>query len=1247
MGIKIRKDDAWVNVATLSLGTGTTKVALLWDQKTAGTDGGTFTSGDWRDRTLNTKNDPQSMVALDSGNVYFSLEAGTYQITWSAPANNVHLQKTQLIYATNSSFTSPTTIQGSSGFDSSNIDPNSQTRSFGETILTITEKNYFKIQHRCTTTQDNYGFGGGTGLAAEIYTQVRIEDLETSAGSGGGGGGAVTDGDKGDITVSNSGATWMIDNDTIEEKHIDAGGSVGADKVLVYDADETTKWKWATQSGDVNVIQYSDNNTTRTNRAVSCSGSRNPIGVVAGVIGIGTTSNAYGERYVQNTEPASSCDGDVWFDTSDTTGTGTDTGMSKVAILKDQKGYNVEGGQFVKLGWRDRDLTVIEDTNSFVNFVPTPNGETTPSPGNNPGYWSLPAGTYRIVWSAPAVGSDHHQTRLIWSTTKLDISAAGMPNSLETAGKYSQGSSENGTLDDTGDHIGNRSFGSKIIEITDTTWFKLVHWCDHTYSGTTGFGQIVNSTHLNSTNFSIYTEIRIEDLAVAIKETEFSNSAITRVALLKDKKNYDVGGGTFTNGAWRDRDLTVAEDPQGFVNFTIGGSQTTYSPGNTPGYWSVPAGTYKIEWSAPGYAVDNHFSRLVWSITESEISTAGLNASDYEDGSSVRSSADNDVFTTNFSSGSKVITTTAAATYFKILHRCGDTQDTNGFGRNANLGSGMHNIYTQVRIEDLATAVKEIENTGITKVAKVEDVKELWNNIPQGGGGSNYPTTGGGLFAPAKWNPRDLNKITDPKNIGITSTSFARISVPAGTYSFNWRCPAYDVNIHSSRLAYSESSSLNGDNQLDTNVSYVYGINSWTHNDSGNTTDWSIGFAPTLTLAAKTYIQIQHFSTTGNNSVYSAMGVPNNISTPSALNEDGASVYTTLEIQDLATAVKAGVDQGDKIEEGTTSAEVINNGSGDGYFKVTTEGTERFRIDPDGRVLIGNATASTSNLLVYGDGTTDNKPATIYQNALSGTGANNGFYVGINHDNANGYVWNYENVPIIFATNNTEKLRITADGNVTTCGTESFTRANAGFTARIGDAVAVTRATGAPLEVNRHNDDGVLVYFYQNNSDEGNIAVSGSTVSYNGGHLSRWSQLVGISTNVKSDRPTIYQGTVMSNLDEMCEWPGETNQQLNKTKVSDSVGDKNIAGVFWTWDDDDDVYTNDFYVAMTGDMVIRVAASTTVARGDLLESAGDGTAKPQSDDIVRSKTIAKIISTTSTATYADGSKAYPCVLMAS
>ena len=124
----------------------------------------------------------------------------------------------------------------------------------------------------------------------------------------------------------------------------------------------------------------------------------------------------------------------------------------------------------------------------------------------------------------------------------------------------------------------------------------------------------------------------------------------------------------------------------------------------------------------------------------------------------------------------------------------------------------------------------------------------------------------------------------------------------------------------------------------------------------------------------------------------------------------------------------------------------------------------------------------------------------------------------------------------------------------------------------------------------------------------------------------------------------------MTNLDQMAEWTDEgvteENEQLNCMAVSSVEGDANVAGVFVNWDNDDYIYTNDMNVAMTGDMIIRIAQGTTVARGDLLMSAGDGTAKPQGDDIVRSKTIAKVTSTNVSHTYDDGSYCVPCVLMA-
>tara|TARA_B100001769_G_C21830035_1_gene450842 strand:- start:113 stop:709 length:597 start_codon:yes stop_codon:yes gene_type:complete len=191
--------------------------------------------------------------------------------------------------------------------------------------------------------------------------------------------------------------------------------------------------------------------------------------------------------------------------------------------------------------------------------------------------------------------------------------------------------------------------------------------------------------------------------------------------------------------------------------------------------------------------------------------------------------------------------------------------------------------------------------------------------------------------------------------------------------------------------------------------------------------------------------------------------------------------------------------------------------------------------------------------------------------------------------------------------------------------------------------LAVTGDNTSPLFVNRVASDGRLVDLLQDGSTEGEIAVSGSTVSFNGGHLARWTRL---SDNSK---PTsLLKGTVMSNLDDMVVWEvdgvAKTNEQRNQVKVSDSEGDINVAGLFVEWALEQGY--NDMNMAMTGDMVIRIAQGVTVQKGDLLMSAGNGTAKPQDDDIVRSKTIAKVISNTVIKTYSDNSFLVPCVVMA-
>ena len=169
-----------------------------------------------------------------------------------------------------------------------------------------------------------------------------------------------------------------------------------------------------------------------------------------------------------------------------------------------------------------------------------------------------------------------------------------------------------------------------------------------------------------------------------------------------------------------------------------------------------------------------------------------------------------------------------------------------------------------------------------------------------------------------------------------------------------------------------------------------------------------------------------------------------------------------------------------------------------------------------------------------------------------------------------------------------------SDANVVSTGGESLV---------VSGAIGVVRSQAAPIGMNRLVDDGDLIVFRAQGVLEGTISISGTTVSYNGGHLSRYSQL---SDNTKDT--SIVKGTVMTNLDQMAEWTKdgvtEENEQLNCMAVSSVEGDANVAGVFVNWDDDDEDYANDMNIAMTGDMVIRIAQGTTVARGDLLMSAG-------------------------------------------
>ena len=159
----------------------TIKVATLKDENTSATGGGTFTTNAWQTRTLNTEVDPDSIVTLDTSTNQFTLEAGSYHITWSCPAYRVNTHQAKL-----KNITDTINYYGEMAYAYNN-NAAGQTVSAGSAVLTITGSKVFELQHQAQSTRDNTGFGAGLTvgqLTAEtgetltnVYSQLTITQL--------------------------------------------------------------------------------------------------------------------------------------------------------------------------------------------------------------------------------------------------------------------------------------------------------------------------------------------------------------------------------------------------------------------------------------------------------------------------------------------------------------------------------------------------------------------------------------------------------------------------------------------------------------------------------------------------------------------------------------------------------------------------------------------------------------------------------------------------------------------------------------------------------------------------------------------------------------------------------------------------------------------------------------------------------------------------------------------------------------
>jgi len=166
--------------------------------------------------------------------------------------------------------------------------------------------------------------------------------------------------------------------------------------------------------------------------------------------------------------------------------------------------------------------------------------------------------------------------------------------------------------------------------------------------------------------------------------------------------------------------------------------------------------------------------------------------------------------------------------------------------------------------------------------------------------------------------------------------------------------------------------------------------------------------------------------------------------------------------------------------------------------------------------------------------------------------------------------------------------------------------------------------------INRKNSAGTMIAFAYNDAEKGTITQSGGSVSYNAFMGSHY-------TESSEDVSSILLGTVMETVDALVENKYEDQKRLAKCKVSSTSESPNVYGV---WIEDNQTGQ----IAALGASWCRINSGVTVSMGDLLVSNGDGTAKVQSDDILRSKTIGKVTSTVKKETYSDGSYVVPVVL---
>ena len=160
--------------STPAAGGNTGKVAYLVDEKPDTTAGGTFTSGSWQHRDLNTSYYDTIGMTFGTNTFIFPDQVGTYYIDWSCPAMTVVGHQSRLYNITSAAVvkhgTSSRTMLNAAYNDAWTV-----SLSYGSALVSLSATATFKIEHQCSTTRATYGLGDNVDFGGvELYTTVKI-----------------------------------------------------------------------------------------------------------------------------------------------------------------------------------------------------------------------------------------------------------------------------------------------------------------------------------------------------------------------------------------------------------------------------------------------------------------------------------------------------------------------------------------------------------------------------------------------------------------------------------------------------------------------------------------------------------------------------------------------------------------------------------------------------------------------------------------------------------------------------------------------------------------------------------------------------------------------------------------------------------------------------------------------------------------------------------------------------------------